>query len=295
MSDSAASPGQYTQKGRLEIMLDEFSELHGTVLMGMHRELQTLKQEVQSEVDARLKDTRSGVDTQLKNACRSVESQLKEFLSQYAPAEDRLATTVSEAHNRDRELRALVNSAQAYQSDLTTLQAKGIALGKQQQAELAQTSTRLLQEFSHTGQQETSRLIEEGRKNLESTKVSLQKMQGDAMGKLHEFSQTGQQETARLIEEGRKSLDSNKDSLQKMLNEAMGKMEAIQKVAKSVLGEAREANEKSNELLALLRKEQATHDAEVDSFNKVRLRITTGLGAALIATVGIWIWLTATY
>lgn len=255
MSDSAASPGQYAQKGRLEIMLDEFSDLHGTVLMGMHRELQTLKQEVQSEVDARIKDTRSGVDTQIKNTRRSVETQLNEFLSQYAPAEDRLAATVSEAHNRNRELRALVNSAQTYQSDLAALQANGEALGEQQRAELAQTSARLLQEFS----------------------------------------QKGQQETARLIEEGRKSLDSNKDTLQKMLDDAMGKMEAIQEVAKSVLGEAREANEKSNELLALLRKERATHAAEMDRFNKVRLRITIGLGVALIATVAIWIWLTVTY
>lgn len=244
MSDSAASLGQYAQKGRLEIMLDDFSELHGTVLMGMHRELQTLKQEVQSEVDTRLKDAR-----------RSVETQLTEFLSQYAPAEDRLATIVSEAHNRDRELRALVKSAQTYQRDLAALQAKGEALGKQQQAELAQTSARLLQEFS----------------------------------------QTGQQETSRLIEEGRRSLDANKSSLQKMLDDAMGKMEAIQKVAKSVLGEAREANEKSNELLTMLRKEQAANAAEVDRFNKLRLRITIGLGVALIATVGIWIWLTVTH
>lgn len=42
------------QKGRLEHLLDDFTEVHGTVLLGMHKELQTLKKDVEARVEARL-------------------------------------------------------------------------------------------------------------------------------------------------------------------------------------------------------------------------------------------------
>lgn len=42
------------QKGRLEHLLDDFTEVHGTVLLGMHKELQTLRKDVDTRVEARL-------------------------------------------------------------------------------------------------------------------------------------------------------------------------------------------------------------------------------------------------
>ena len=42
------------KKGRLEHILDEFTDVHGTVLLGMHKEIQTLKDEVEKSVDARV-------------------------------------------------------------------------------------------------------------------------------------------------------------------------------------------------------------------------------------------------
>lgn len=42
------------QKGRLEHLLDEFTDVHGTVLLGMHKEIQTLKDEVEKSVDTRI-------------------------------------------------------------------------------------------------------------------------------------------------------------------------------------------------------------------------------------------------
>jgi hypothetical protein len=42
------------QKGRLENILDEFTDVHGTVLLGMHKELQTLKHEVDLKVESRI-------------------------------------------------------------------------------------------------------------------------------------------------------------------------------------------------------------------------------------------------
>lgn len=42
------------QKGKLELMLDEFSEVHGAVLLGMHKELQTLKADVDKRVETKI-------------------------------------------------------------------------------------------------------------------------------------------------------------------------------------------------------------------------------------------------
>lgn len=57
------TPQPAAPKGRLEQLLDEFSEVHGTVLMGMHKELQTLKTEVKAQVESQigniLKETKS--------------------------------------------------------------------------------------------------------------------------------------------------------------------------------------------------------------------------------------------
>jgi hypothetical protein len=49
-------------KGKLELILDEFTEVHGTVLMGMHKELQTLKQEVDKRVEERISAVLTKID-----------------------------------------------------------------------------------------------------------------------------------------------------------------------------------------------------------------------------------------
>lgn len=41
-------------KGRLESLMDDFTEVHGNVLLGMHKELQTIRAEVEERVNDRL-------------------------------------------------------------------------------------------------------------------------------------------------------------------------------------------------------------------------------------------------
>lgn len=41
-------------KGRLESLMDDFTEVHGTVLLGMHKELQTIRADVEEHVNDRL-------------------------------------------------------------------------------------------------------------------------------------------------------------------------------------------------------------------------------------------------
>ncbi len=54
LQGSGAMTQATAQKGRLEHLLDDFTEVHGTVLLGMHKELQTLRKDVDARVEARL-------------------------------------------------------------------------------------------------------------------------------------------------------------------------------------------------------------------------------------------------
>lgn len=73
-----------SQKGRLELILDEFSEVHGTVLMGMHKELQTLKHDVDIRVETRIAvvlEKMQAADSTLEARIISAEA-LKKDISQ---------------------------------------------------------------------------------------------------------------------------------------------------------------------------------------------------------------------
>ncbi|WP_288129523.1 hypothetical protein [Accumulibacter sp.] len=56
LQGSGAMTQATAQKGRLEHLLDDFTEVHGTVLLGMHKELQTLKKDVEAQLESRLKE-----------------------------------------------------------------------------------------------------------------------------------------------------------------------------------------------------------------------------------------------
>lgn len=55
MAASGKKPQQ--PKGRLELMMDEFTEVHGTVLVGMHKELQTIRTDIEKQVASQIAET----------------------------------------------------------------------------------------------------------------------------------------------------------------------------------------------------------------------------------------------
>lgn len=63
-----------TPKGRLEEVLDEFTDVHGTVLLGMHKEIRTLKAEIQKNVESQI----GAVLTEIRNA----DSELLKHMDQ---------------------------------------------------------------------------------------------------------------------------------------------------------------------------------------------------------------------
>ena len=88
------------EKGRLELILDEFTEVHGTVLMGMHKELQTLKQEVDRRVDERISAVLAKIDSAdsaLKAHLESADQVVAHLDGKEKRAASAIAATKNEA------------------------------------------------------------------------------------------------------------------------------------------------------------------------------------------------------
>jgi hypothetical protein len=111
------------QKGRLELMMDEFTDVHGTVLLGMHKELQTLKQDVTKQVDEKLLQFTNSItvaDSQLQK--RLVEAQ--DSCKQLDQVRMQAANDLNLAHSS--AIAAIDKAAQSGKSDLTTLLTSGL-------------------------------------------------------------------------------------------------------------------------------------------------------------------------
>lgn len=111
------------QKGRLELMMDEFTDVHGTVLLGMHKELQTLKQDVEQRVDAKI--------SALMAEVASADSKLHEYLSTSQSVCQQLDDIRSRASNeidsaKSAALTDIGSATKSGQTALTTLRTSGI-------------------------------------------------------------------------------------------------------------------------------------------------------------------------
>ncbi len=79
-------------------MLDEFTEVHGTVLMGMHKEVQTLKDEIDKRVEQRITEVLTKVaaeDSKLQSHLEAAE----QFLANLDGKERRATTAITTAKN----------------------------------------------------------------------------------------------------------------------------------------------------------------------------------------------------
>jgi hypothetical protein len=75
---------QTEKKDRLELLLDDFTDVHGTVLLGMHRELLSLKEDIDDRLESRISQALAPInaaDTELQaqiEAARQVVAALEE-------------------------------------------------------------------------------------------------------------------------------------------------------------------------------------------------------------------------
>lgn len=91
------------KKGRLELLLDEFSDVHGTVLLGMHKEIQTLKAEVNSSVETRIGEFLAKIrsaDTELAKHLELSQASVTELVSLREESLDKINTKKAEAESQ---------------------------------------------------------------------------------------------------------------------------------------------------------------------------------------------------
>ncbi len=63
-------------KGKLELMLEEFSAVHGAVLLGMHKELQTVRDDVKKQVGSQLAQATKDI-SRADSALRKITDEVK--------------------------------------------------------------------------------------------------------------------------------------------------------------------------------------------------------------------------
>ena len=74
-----------TPKGRLESLMDDFTDVHGTVLLGMHKEIQTLKSDVERCVGERIESVLHEINeagTELKQHLEHSNAVLDKAIAQ---------------------------------------------------------------------------------------------------------------------------------------------------------------------------------------------------------------------
>ena len=64
------------KKGKLELMLEEFSAVHGAVLLGMHKELQTVRVDVEKQVGRQLAQATKDI-SRADAALRKITDEVK--------------------------------------------------------------------------------------------------------------------------------------------------------------------------------------------------------------------------
>lgn len=140
------------QKGRLELMMDELTDVHGTVLLGMHKELQTLKQEVTKQVDRKIKqfsDSVSDADSQFQKYLVSSQDTSKQLESIRSSASSEISTLKATAmcdieraaKSVKKDLESLSQSIQEHQKKLTASLKFALQLNDEGKATQAKTQS----------------------------------------------------------------------------------------------------------------------------------------------------------
>lgn len=119
-------------KGKLELMLNEFTDVHGTVLLGMHKELQTLRADIEHRVESRIAailEQTQAADAQLianieksENTAATLNSKTENLRSSLKQEEERLHALIEDERTKLEQASAKTSSAiEASRRDLLNL------------------------------------------------------------------------------------------------------------------------------------------------------------------------------
>ena len=250
------------QKGRLERLLDDFTDVHGTVLLGMHKELQTLRKDV---------DTR-------------VEARLVEFLAQVSAAESgvrKQMETSQELCTRLQELTAHGEVIAQGLADFADGSSKAMRDARDSAlADIGTLAKRIVQErakFMALASGEQQRVLQandEARKRMSAAvAVSIEALD-------ERLAQASAAFTHAASEEQQRVLQANNDARQRM---------------SAAVAVANAMNHESQALIQQAREQQASLHRRELQLQKGTRQLAVGVGLVILLTLGFWIWLTLTH
>lgn len=107
--------------GRLEAILDDFTEVHGSVLLGMHKEIQTLKEEIQKSVDtqigallAKIRKADGDLAKSIKKAQRTLAEHKTTTQANIASFESASAQAQKEFTSASKQARTVADQLNGY-------------------------------------------------------------------------------------------------------------------------------------------------------------------------------------
>ncbi len=257
-------------KGRLELLLDEFTEVHGTVLLGMHKELQTIKEEVDGRVD-----TRIGKILEQVNAADSALQihlvEAGEVIGKLDGREKRAATEISRA--RKEAVNEIAVRQQSWTRD-----AESIDLAfHNHQCSLDAVVATLKDDLS-----KQHHLMEESLTEASSTaRTELSLLRDTCATDLQVFHG----EIRRQRTEFQQDMSKWMDKIAQVHQEHLTKMTSSLKMADRL------SNDTAAALKAVSEKAEQLHQREIALQTRTR-QVVIGVGIAVLATLGFWIWLT---
>lgn len=246
-------------KGRLEQLLDEFSDVHGTVLMGMHKELQTLKADIKTQV----------------------ESQIGSILVEIKSADSELAGRVSESKQISN---LLVEDAKCKLDELNSAGRKAIQKLELESEKIQTRNSILIEQANHTLDSIESKTVNATSdldEQHQSLRQSLEIAWDAAKADIGEISKAMVQERAAF----------RSDAALTLQNMAVANESAQQKMT-AAISFANKLNMENQALLQTVQTERAALHQKELQLQKRTKQVVIGVGLAIVATLGFWIWLT---
>lgn len=251
------------EKGRLEIILDDFTEVHGSVLLGMHRELQTLKEDVLQRTDEHLRNALSEINElgvqlglrieKFQAISEAISSQEQAGLGSIEAAAGKAVNTISAERNS-----ALADM----KSQLHEINQRFLAF--QSEANVARQSVSVEQIAAMH-----SKALEEISGERASALVELKNLS-------HDIEQNRQAFLDDVSGAQQSSVDEKKDF--------QIKLSAALNYANKVNAESRVLLKKVNE------RQKALHQREIQ-VNKRTRELMAGAGLLVVAALGFGTWL----
>jgi hypothetical protein len=238
-------------KGRLESLMDDFTDVHGTVLLGMHKELQTLKSDVEESVGQ-----------QIESVLREVNEANTQLNLRLEHSNAILDKTIAQTKSNLTSIKALGTKAI---EDISVEKTSGLTELKALLGEIEQKCS----EFQNSMQSSITQAIED----LATARTS------------------GLAELKSLLSEIEQSRSEFRTEAANTQQRVAGITSDLQSKLSASLSYSSKMNSESQRILKKARERQELLYRREIELQKRTKQFTIGAVLAVLATVIFWIWL----